>query len=145
MIMTKRLFFCGFLLILFACNKDEISEPQEVSVVGTWKLSETYIGDGGTNTQWTPVENGYTYTFKSDGTFTSTKFSDCTYGNYSISTSPFRTLNLDFGCEGFTAGIETPEGTFAEKFKFIEGSLILHPLYLSCIEGCAYKFQKIKD
>jgi len=52
-------------------------------------------------------------------------------------------LILDFGCYGFTTGIETPEGTFVEKMTFEKVYLILQPTYLDCTEGCGWKFKKI--
>ncbi|WP_157495132.1 hypothetical protein [Flavobacterium sp. KJJ] len=53
-------------------------------------------------------------------------------------------LTLNFGCPGFTTAIETPKGTFVEKYKSENGKMILSPTYLICYEGCEYKFSKIK-
>lgn len=50
---------------------------------------------------------------------------------------------MNFGCEGFTTGIESPQGTFIEQMYFENGHLILKPTYLNCIEGCSWKFDKL--
>lgn len=133
------LVFISILLIL-SCNNDDDTQINDNSIIGTWKLIEVY-GNDGANGQWTDVDNGFTYTFKNDGSFTSTRFSECLYGTYVISES---SLSLDFGCENFSTGIESPEGTFIESYRFEEGKLYLSPTYLSCDEGCSYKFSKIE-
>lgn len=133
------------LAILFsfvACSNDDEKElTTQERLIGTWKLVEVYGSDGGQG-QWTPVEDGYTYTFNDNGTFTSTRFSECTYGTYTLTSS---TLILSFGCEGFTTGIEDPEGTFIENFVYDNNFIFLSPTYLTCDEGCDQKYQKITD
>lgn len=137
----KNLILIFSMLITFVnCANDDINK-QEDSIIGAWKLMETYIGDGGSNPKWTTVTDGYIYTFNSDGSFTSNRFSECSKGVYSLLAD---NLTLDYECDGFTTGIETPEGTFIEKFIFEKESLILTPTYLTCIEGCDYKFKKIE-
>ncbi|MDD3771457.1 MAG: lipocalin family protein [Weeksellaceae bacterium] len=89
------------LFSLLACNDDENKAPEK-SITGTWKLAEVYGSDGGIGS-WNEVENGFVYTFNSDMTFTSTRFSECTYGVYSIID---QLLTLKFGCEsGFYIGL----------------------------------------
>jgi len=130
----------SMLLSFTNCNSDNGAKEQDNSIIGIWKLIETYGSDGGSNPLWTPVDNGYTYTFHENGSFTSDRFSECSEGNYSISGN---TLTLDYGCDGFTAGIEIPEGIFVEKYIFKNENMILSPSYMNCDEGCEYKFKKI--
>lgn len=51
-------------------------------------------------------------------------------------------LSLDYDCDNFTTGIESPQGTFIENFKIENGFILLSPTYMNCIERCEYKFQK---
>ena len=97
--------------------------------------------DGGSNPQWTTVANGYTYTFSDDGTFSSTRFTECTTGTYEVSSN---SITLDYGCAGFGTGIENPAGTFVENYSFESENIILTPSYMNCIEGCGYRFEKIE-
>lgn len=129
----------SMLFSLFSCNGTDTIE-QENSIYGTWTLIEIYGSDGGSNPQWTSVTIVYTYTFNENGSFTSSRFSECTSGTYSIENDK---LILNFGCEGFTTGIESPPGTFIEQMYFENGHLILKPTYLNCIEGCGWKFDKL--
>lgn len=125
---------------LAACNEDENKE-QDSMVIGSWVLTEIYGSDGGQGS-WNEVENGFVYTFNSNMTFTSTRFSECTYGEYSVTDN---LLTLKFGCEGFDTGIENPPGTFTENMSFEGEVLILSPDYMNCDEGCSYKFKRIKN
>lgn len=126
--------------VLISCT-DKGPVTQNDSLEGTWRLIEIYNGDGGSNSSWTPVENGYTYTFMKNGNFTSNRFEACTKGSYSISSNK---LILVYGCNGFSTGVETPEGTFIENYDIKDGFLILSPTYLNCDEGCENKFEKSK-
>ena len=121
---------------------EEKNEQQNNSIYGTWKLIELYQSDGGSNPQWTTVDVAYTYTFNNDGTFSSTRFTECTSGTYDKSNN---SITLDYGCDGFNTGIELPPGTFVESYIFENANLILTPSYLNCFEGCAYKFEKIEN
>ena len=128
------------LLSFTNCSKDDGAKDQDNSIIGTWELIEAYGSDGGSNPQWASVDNGYKYTFNENGSFTSNRFLECFEGNYSISEI---SLTLDYGCSNFDTGIETPAGTFVEKYSFEGTNIILTPTYLGCIEGCKYKFQKL--
>ena len=127
------------LLSLASCNDDKTNENNK-GIVGTWKLISTYGSDGGSIAKWSSVDKGYTYTFNSDGTFTSTRFSECTQGTHTLNPT---SLILNFGCNGFDTKIETPAGTFSEKISYENENVILTPSYLMCDEGCAYKFEKV--
>lgn len=123
------------------CSEEETTQ-QENAIYGTWKLIEIYQSDGDSNPQWTTVDSGYTYTFNKDGTFSSTRFTECTSGTYEVSSN---SIILDYSCNGFDTGIESPPGTFIESYIFENNYLILTPSYLNCIEGCDYKFEKIEN
>ncbi|WP_217900268.1 lipocalin family protein [Lutibacter agarilyticus] len=128
-----------FTILLIGCDNDD-SNDNEKSIVGTWQLIEIYsdIGDG--KGKWNSIENGYKYEFDSENRFTSDRFSECQSGTYTLNENE---LILDYDCDGFTAGIETPEGTFVERITFESDKLIINPTYLMCVEGCEWKFQKI--
>ncbi len=126
-------------VFLLSCSKDEAKN--ENTLIGTWQLVETIIIDQELNPVWVPVEAGYTYTFYENGRFNSSRFIECSTGNYSTGSG---LLILNYDCEGFTTEIESPAGTFKEMLKFESDQMILTPTYLSCIEGCGYKFAKIE-
>lgn len=139
--MKSLILILSMLLSLASCSDDD-TKSQNENILGTWKLIETYGSDGGSNPQWRPVDNGYTYTFNNDGTFSSTRFTECTTGTYGVSNS---TIILDYGCAGFDTGVENPAGTFVENYSYENGNIILTPSYMNCIEGCAYRFEKIEE
>lgn len=138
--MKNMYLILSIFFLIVGCDEEE-TKQQENSIYGTWKLIEIYQSDGGNNPKWTSVNNGYTYTFSNDETFSSTRFTECTTGTYDISNS---TIILDYSCAGFDTGVETPPGTFVENYNFENGNIILTPSYLNCIEGCGYKFEKIE-
>ncbi|PCI34200.1 MAG: hypothetical protein COB60_06615 [Flavobacteriaceae bacterium] len=140
--MKNLILLFSIILSFNSCSQNEEEKNSDNSIVGTWKLIEVYSSDGGSNPQWKLVENGYIYTFKIDGTFTSNRFSECSIGKFELNNS---NLTLRFDCNGFTTGIESPEGTFIENFNKKNNEIILKPTYLNCIEGCGNKFQKIKN
>lgn len=127
------------IVLISSCSKNETIE-QEDELKGTWKLIERYGSDAGNISQWHPVENGYTYTFNSNGTYSSTRFSECSTGDYTFTAS---TLTLAYDCENFNTGIENSPEAFIENYVFENRKIILTPTYLNCDEGCSYKFRKI--
>lgn len=133
----------SFAFIAISCSDDD-NRKNETSVIGTWKLVE--VNSSFPFYQWYPVENGYTYTFETDGTFTSNLFSECTYGTYILSETD-GTLSLIYDCEEFTEGgwygDTFVEGTFIENYVFSGQYLIFTPTYYCGDEGCSYKFKKI--
>ncbi len=135
----KNMIFLFVFAFLFGCSNDETKNKNPL--IGTWQLVETIVIDQELNPEWVPVEEGYIYTFYENGKFSSSSFVECSMGNYSLESD---ILALDYDCEGFTREIETPPGTFIETLKFKSGQIILTPTYLSCIEGCGFKFEKIE-
>ncbi len=131
--------FLLFALTLFGCNNDEELNPEQL-IIETWQLIEIYGDPGDGSGSWSSVDNGYKYIFTADNQFTTNRFSECDFGIYSLNSNK---LILDFGCEGFTTGIENPEGTFIERMTFESKNLILNPTYLICDEGCGWKFKKV--
>ncbi|MBA6151620.1 lipocalin family protein [Gelidibacter maritimus] len=128
------------IIMLSGCNNSDDEIKTEQSIIGNWKLIEVYsdVGDG--SGDWNPVENGYTYSFSSNGEFSSTRFPECSSGTYTINSNE---LTLVFDCNGFTTGIENPEGTFVENYTFESNTVILVPTYMICDEGCGWKFKKM--
>ncbi|WP_445748358.1 lipocalin family protein [Polaribacter sp.] len=137
--MKKLILTLAVILSFNSCSQSENNEKENLSLIGTWKLIESYSSDGGNTPSWKTVENGYIYTFNSDGSFTSNRFSECTKGNYKITDNK---LTLTFDCAGFNTGIENSPGVFIEELIYDNTNMILKPTYLTCIEGCGFKFQK---
>lgn len=131
----------SFLLIvatLVSCEKsDETSSLNDI--IGTWKLSEVLIDSGNGNGTWNQVNDGYKYTFKSDNTFYSSRFTECSLGTYVLKADE---LTLDFDCDSLTIGNETINALLVENIKFDSNDLIIKPTYINCVEDCAWKFSK---
>lgn len=139
--MKSIILILSILFSLTGCSEKETNQ-QENSIYGTWQLIEIYQSDGGSSPQWTTVDESYIYTFNNDGTFSSTRFTECTSGTYEISNN---SITLNYSCVGFDTGMENPPGTFIESYIFKNANLILTPFYLNCIEGCDYKFEKVEN
>lgn len=140
----KKIAFLFLATMILACNSDDDNpeKTQNSSLVGKWELIEVYLDPGDGSGDWMIAEDSYEYNFTVNGNFTSTKYTECGTGDYSINSN---LLTLDYDCEGFTTNVEDPEGTFVENFSFENDYLILVPTYMSCDEGCAWKFEKIVD
>ncbi|WP_116788162.1 lipocalin family protein [Flavobacterium psychrotrophum] len=137
--MKKTLLILSCLAIIGCSNDDKAKETTAASLIGNWQLTAQYGSDGGSNSGWVPVQMGYAMKFNENGTFTSQKYAECTEGTYTVSGNK---LKLDYGCEGFTTGAESPAGIFVEEVSFENGSLILNPTYATCDEGCWVKFER---
>lgn len=123
------LFFC-----FSSCSKSD-STTSNPSIVGKWKQTEVFTSNGDSSPAWQTVANGYEIELLSNGTFTSTKYSECTTGTYIISAE--NEVNMVYNCAGFM-------NSYVEKVETITGSqLILRPTYLNCDEGCSVKFEKV--
>jgi len=132
-----------FLTILFSClfiscDRDENS-IKNTSIIGTWRLTQAKISDGGLDTKWKSVKNGEQYTFNADSTFTSTQFSECSTGHF---TTDGNIIELDYDCDNFNTGLENSEGKLTRYFRVENNTLFLNPS--NCIEECTYKLKKIK-
>ncbi|PIF01415.1 MAG: hypothetical protein CR994_02365 [Maribacter sp.] len=135
--------FAMFFLTLGCSDKND-DQFQEEDFLGTWTLIEQREYGGTPNTDWRPVVNGYQIELKADGTFVTDKFSpECTEGEYSISITD-NTLTFSFGCPGFSVEGLSDDNVFIEKYSFEGVYLILSPTYLSCDEGCAFKFSPVE-
>ena len=132
----KKLFYSTvFFITLICCSKNNNDEPTLPSVVGKWKQTELYNSNGGSTPTWNVVSNGYTIEFLSNGTFSSTKLSDCSTGTYTISGT--NEISMTYNCASFT-------NIYVEKIENKTNSqLILKPNYLNCDEGCSVKFERI--
>lgn len=131
--MKKLLFYVSILVLLSGCTGNE--EPLRIvdlkfqNIVGTWKLTETYISPGGT-TEWRPVEDGVEYTFNADATFLVTE-GNCRTGTFSLEEDL-----LSFNCS--EASQNSP---MSFRFNSISSEQ-MEVSYIGCIEACIYRFQK---
>jgi len=129
--MKSLILILSMLLSLTSCSDDD-TKAQEVSIIGTWKLIETYGSDGGSNPQWATVENGYTYTFNNGGSIISNRF-NCN-GSYTMSLND---ITINFSCSD-------SQFNLIYSYVFEDGKLILTPDLMNCDEGCGEKYQKIE-
>lgn len=134
--MKQIILILTLIFLTSSCSNDD-KKLDTSNIVGTWKHYEEYD-----NFKWNKVKDGYTYTFNANGTFKSTRFTECITGKYSVVSDK---LTLDYDCDEFTTQAESPAGTFIENYKLETGYIYLSPTYLSCFEGCGSKFKKISD
>ena len=128
-IYLAALFFC-----FSSCSKSDTTTTNP-SIIGKWKQTELYTSNGGSSPAWQTIANGYEIELLSNGTFTSTKYSECATGTFSLSAA--NEVNMVYNCAGFM-------NSYVEKVETITGSqLILRPTYLNCDEGCSVKFEKV--
>jgi hypothetical protein len=139
-----KYFILASVFIMSSCSKnDEIPESKDLSydhsILGNWKLVEAYISSGGPQ-YWVDIESGEEITFLSNGSFESNRFSECKTGEFSIKSNE---LFLTYTCDGFTSGMENPEGAITYKLTLKSNYLILTPTSVLCFEGCSYKYKRI--
>ena len=130
--MKSLILILGILLSLTCCSDDD-NKTQETNIKGSWKLIETYGSDGGSNPQWTSVDNGYTYTFNNDGTIISDRFT-CN-GSYTLLSSNQVTITFDCTDSQFN---------LMYNYSSENQNLILTPDLSNCDEGCGEKYEKIE-
>ncbi|OBQ56416.1 hypothetical protein JJL45_13680 [Tamlana sp. s12] len=138
--MKYKYSFLLLLLILINCEKS--NEPlisEETLIVGKWELTEAYISAGGPQ-YWIDVENGHDINFLENGTFTSSRFTECTTGNFSINENK---LLLKYNCQDFHSESENEQGYITYDLEFYSDYFIVSPTSGPiCNEGCSYKYQK---
>jgi len=125
-----------FLVLAAACtsqSEDDLEFNQE-NLVGTWTLTETLVDPGDGSGTFKKVEDGYSFTFKADGSFTSTRLQECQMGTYRIEENSKLVFNYD--CDDFTE-------VYEDTASFSGDDLITSPVFPSrCIEACQNKFRK---
>lgn len=139
--MKSTVTLLAVLLLFTACDKNSSGpiNADEVSIAGTWILTEAYISTGGPQ-YWTDVEDGEEITFFDDGTFASNRFSECETGNFSMTDNE---LLLEYDCNGFDVVSENEEGLITYALELFSDYFILTPTSGPiCIEGCSYKYEK---
>ena len=135
----KKLILLLILNLSFIGCAEENTEAQKTTFYGTWQLVQSYVVNG-VNGNWEQVKNGYQYEILSSNTFVSNQFSECSKGTIVLKDIE---ITFDYECEDFTTWIETPAGSFTYQYSFDNGQLLLIPNFLTCDEGCGYKFEKI--
>jgi len=130
-----------FILIggFFSCNSDESNEFNNSDLIGKWKLTEAFISAGGPQ-YWITIEDGERFVFSEDGTFTSSRYSECAGGIFFIESNK---LLLQYNCDEFESQSENVDGFITFDLKFETNYFIATPTSGPiCIEGCSYKYQK---
>ncbi len=115
-----------------ACKKE--SSPS--SIVGRWKLSETYFSPGGPS-YWHPVTDKKSVElaeFKADGTYSSSN--TLAFDRYEVKDSV--TLVL-------FSSVVTTQPKYFYRYKLTNNSLELSPTApIVCYEGCAARYTRTK-
>ncbi|HKK12201.1 MAG TPA: lipocalin family protein [Flavobacteriaceae bacterium] len=125
-----KILIFSLLLLMSSCDKGDDTKSTD-SIIGTWKLVEVYGSDGGSNAQWTPIDNGYTYTFRNDGVLISDRFS-CN-GTFEQSSEQ---LTINFDCVD-------NQFNLTYNMSLMNNELVLTADSMNCDEGCAEKYQRI--
>ena len=124
--MKKFIVSITVFLLIGCSSQDDSAENQ--SIIGTWKLVEFYGGDG-TQANWTPEDDGYTYTFREDNVLISDRY-PCDEGTYELEGNQ---VEVYFDCSGSIIN-------FIYEFEFINGYLIFTS---GCNEVCKEKFERV--
>jgi hypothetical protein len=123
----------------FECQHQENVDPntknQDV-LIGRWKLVEYYLSDGGPG-YWTKADPAkpYIIEFKADGAYISDR-ADCS-GQYTA--APDQEIIIKISCD--TGYVQKSE--LSGKI-LPSGELYIVPTNPYCIEGCSYKYMRIK-
>jgi len=136
----KKMIILLACLSLTACSEDENKVEQEPSIYGVWQLTEVYSGPP-SGQGWSKVENGYTIEISRNLSFDSGFLSDCKTGTVQINSSE---ITLKYDCSEITLGVGDPDGTLSYSYS-LGTNLELIPLFVTCFEGCAYRFEKIAE
>jgi len=132
MLLNYSPFFLLALLVAF-CTEEE-SHDENLTIVGRWKLVEQEIGIGSPG-KWESVDNGHVFEFKADKSFNVSSHRDCETGTYELTGD---TLHLSYNCKGH-------ESEAAYRLETDNPFIILSPVQPICIEGCRYKYEKVKS
>ncbi|HEY4967452.1 MAG TPA: hypothetical protein VII28_13700 [Puia sp.] len=123
----KKLIFPVFILfLLVSCKKNTAPPPANNSIVGKWKLTESYIdpGDGsGTWRQADPSTPGY-LSFHTDGSMTITPYNVYDADHYKIISDS--TMIFYRGSDSFNI-----------RYTLTEFLLSVYP---PCVEGCGERY-----
>ena len=123
------------LIFVLSCSKNN-NEKSNQNITGKWKQVAFYNSNGGSTPIWNQVDNGYTIEFLNNGKFISTKHSECTTGDFILTTN--NQISMTYNCSSF-------KNNFIEAIEMNTISeLVLKPSYKECDEGCSVKFIKIK-
>ena len=139
--MKKNYIGCLFLIfLLFACERENQAPTIEDSLIGTWQLSESFFSIGGPGS-WKKIEDGITYTFESNGLFRTTKFEDCSSGQYVVEGDKIR---MKYDCGNPLPDFANADGELVEQFKFVGKHLHVNPTYVFCVEPCDNRFLRLE-
>lgn len=135
--MKNLIIYLILTIVLVSCSKvaQEQSKKETVvsPLVGKWQLIETKISSGGPVSQWTIVTAGFIRIFNADNTYTTTEYSPCNTGSYTLDNNNI--IEFSNTCNN---------ATIPNKYKILsntETELILNNV--NCTEECQQKFKKI--
>ena len=111
----------------------------EYSIIGKWKLIESYISSGGPQ-YLVKIENGTELEFFENSTFLSNESSICSRGTFKIE---FNELMLDYECNEL-GDFENLDGFITYQITIERDSFSLIPTSIICTEGCTYIYKKLE-
>lgn len=140
--MRKLVYLSILVFSLFSCSPNDENKIIDSELIGKWKMTEAFISSGGPQ-YWVAIENGEDFEFFENGLFSSTRFSECATGSFSVVQDK---LLLRYNCDGFESKSENLDGFITYTLKFEADIFIATPTSGPlCIEGCSYKYQKKLD
>lgn len=128
----KQVLLLLSIFFFIGCSEKENDElnPVDLSretILGKWKLTETYISPGG-ETTWQTVENGKVYDLHNDGTFELSE-GECNSGTFELEDD-----KIHFHCSS--------SDVFRSFYIHEITNSTLEMSYIGCIEACIYRFKK---
>lgn len=139
--MKSKIIVLISLILLISCDTDgnEPIDANENSLIGEWKMTESYISDGGSK-YWQDANNGETIQFYENKKFVSNRFNACDTGIFSIKENE---LALNYMCSEFNSESENEDGFITFTIDLYANYFILTPTSGPiCVEGCSYKYEK---
>lgn len=145
----KKLLVLLLLPLCFACSNDDVIDA---GLIGKWKLIKIGSGDASGTLHWEDVQDGHILQFNENLSYKSDEFTVCQNKgmNSGFYTTEKNTVvgemeNIVYitieNCPG------EPDNVYARSFfyKFDNEDLILMAREPSCIEGCEYVYERIKQ
>ncbi len=132
--MKKLLAIVLLFSLILACNNDDNANAN-VSLVGTWKLTETLVDPGDGSGTFIPVQSNKTVTFNNNETFTS----NGNMCNLTLETAVMTSRNYSTSGNYFTSADCLSE---EHQYNFTKTGNTLIVEY-PCFEPCLAKFVKV--
>ncbi|PIB36886.1 hypothetical protein BFP72_16490 [Reichenbachiella sp. 5M10] len=136
----KKILFIACLTTLFSCKEESQETPNHSRLAGDWQLTERLADPGDGSGTFQPTSQYLILHIDTDDTY-SLEGSLCSFGDFNTkSTGTFRAEELKIYPD------DCPETSIVPDYGLpytLEGNQLT--IYLLCIEGCGYRFEKLSS